>query len=104
MSIKISSIICRAKYIVSTNIPNLYKARDFFLDNINHSAFWDFAFIQTANHPIHRATLVRVDNIGEIIAGLFRFLAYYRVNFSHDEGVLLNNEKCLLLIGTKGKP
>ena len=72
------------------------EARNFFLDNINHSAFWDFAFIQTANHPIHRATLVRVDNFGEILAGLFRFLAYYRVNFGHDEGVLLRQDARIL--------
>jgi hypothetical protein len=64
------------------------RARDHFMDNQNDKAFWTFAKIQTRNHPIHRATLVRVDNFGEILAGLFRFLAYYRVDFVSGESAV----------------
>ena len=72
------------------------RARDHFMDNQNDKAFWTFAKIQTRNHPIHRATLVRVDNFGEILAGLFRFLAYYRVDFVSGEGVLFRQDARIL--------
>jgi hypothetical protein len=72
------------------------EAKYFFLDNGNHPSFAEFASIQTPDHPIHRATLVRVDNFGEILAGLFRFLAYYRINFGNGEGVLLRQDARIL--------
>jgi hypothetical protein len=72
------------------------EQRNFFLDNPQHRAFYEFGKIQSRNHPLHRAVLVRVDNIGEIFAGLFRFLAYYRIDFASGEGVLFRQDARIL--------
>jgi hypothetical protein len=77
--------------------PNeVCTARNYFLDHPNDAAFWDFGRIQSQNHPVHRATLVRVDNIGKVLAGLFRFLAFYRINFVNGEGVLFRQDARIL--------